>query len=198
MLDILIISGKQGSGKTTTQKIIQEQAQSHYDQIYTFNFADPLYQLHDIVRETLFRKFGIRPEGNKDGLLLQVLGTEWGRAKYGSDFWVGLMKTRVLEIQDKWEKALLIIGDCRFENEFNAFPEALRVRLDCPQSVRETRAESWRANTQHPSEVGLDDYSFMGFFDLYFDTYIHDADHVSTMIIAQLKKQSWLEKRGQS
>lgn len=67
-------------------------------------------------------------------------------------------------------KSLIIVDDCRFENEFDALPEALRIRLEAREEVRRLRADSWREDVFHPSETGLDKYCEEGKFDLVFNT----------------------------
>ena len=62
------------------------------------------------------------------------------------------------------------MDDCRFKNEFNAIPEALRIRLQCPRVVRRIRCTAWRDNEDHPSETDLDSYVDQNKFDLVFET----------------------------
>lgn len=96
----------------------------------------------------------------------------------------------------KTKKLIAIIDDCRFENEFDIMSDALRVRLQASEEVRKARAEVWRTNTQHPSETGLDEYDEQGKFDMYFNTEGEvPAVHIATLIMAQLDKNSWKEKR---
>ena len=122
------------------------------------------YELHDVCLP-LLKKYGIRDATmKKDGELLQVLGTEYGRKLLGDDVWVKVLKRRV----DYWlrvEPHLIIIDDCRFENEHDAFPDALRVHLECSEYMRKSRCSYWRTNTDHPSEIGLDNYRARGRFD---------------------------------
>lgn len=125
------------------------------------NFADPLYEIHDFARNTL-REAGISPPypDAKDGNLLQMLGTEWGRNRIYPDVWVDVCKGRMVK---KLEMArgdglnyIFLIGDCRFMNELTAFPGAFKIRLECSADVRKARVSMWRENQDHPSEVGLD------------------------------------------
>ena len=134
----------------------------------------------------------------KDGPLLQWVGTEFGRNNYGINVWVDILKNKIKKYEaPHWSELnrLVIVDDCRFENEFDAFPEALRVRLVCPEEVRKARTESWRDNTNHPSEIGLDAYEAEKKFDMYLQTDTIDVVHCSTLVAAQLQKGSWKEKR---
>lgn len=145
---------------------------------------------------------GMKSPHKKDGPLLQFLGTEWGRKTYGDAVWVNALRGRVeiekLKRNNDAARLITIISDCRFENEFDAFPEALRIRLVCSEAERKLRAEMWRENTQHPSETGLDLYAAHGKFDLMFNTEdpACTPEHMATLILAQLDKDCWIDKRG--
>ena len=205
MIDILILSGKQGSGKTSTARAVIEQVKLlGYEDVKVWKFAEPLYDLHDIVLDRMEELSGL-PRVTKDGVLLQLLGTDWGRMVFGEDVWVNIMRRALEKLEDELysagqqnKKFLVMIDDCRFPNEFNAFPQALRVRLNADEGVRKSRADSWRENTLHPSEVGLDIFDIEGRFDLYLQTDLKESspNHCATLITAQLLKRTWIEKRG--
>lgn len=191
MKQIILISGAQGSGKTSTQnEIIRRLSGKRSCQV--INFADVIYEMHDRTLDVL-HKFIPRRELVKDGPLLQLLGTEWGRKTIDENIWVRIAQEKYRQIQ--LEDCVVIVGDCRFENEFDAFPEALRIRLECPEKVRKERCSMWRENTKHPSEISLDEYARQGKFDLYIDTSKVTCENATTLIMAQIDKNSWLEKR---
>lgn len=161
---IILLSGKQGAGKTTlAEQLIREWEGPSI----RLKYADPLYALHDIVREVA-SKYGLSPVCPKDGTLLQLLGTEWGRKIYGEDVWVRCLQNTVSRYDQGTN--LIIIDDCRFPNEFEAFPNALRVRLSAPREVRKERCTMWRDNDTHASETALDAHEAEGKFDLVLDT----------------------------
>lgn len=197
MLDIILLSGKQGSGKTTTaEELIRNAKIMGYDFAGSTKFAEVLYELHEYLLNRMEVLTG-KPRVKKDGKLLQLLGTEWGRETYGVNVWVDITRDRVMKYSGGTAKRLVIIDDARFENEFDAFPEALRVRLGAPANVRKSRTDAWRDNEVHPSETGLDNYEQLSKFDLYISTEDPSTpSHTATLILAQLNKRSWLEKRG--
>ncbi len=189
MRKILIISGKQGSGKTSITDGIVKMLGSVAN-IQTFKFAGPLYEMHDAMLPIL-KKYKIRPEDmTKDGELLQTLGTEYGRNKISENVWVNISHRFSTEFVALADTNLAIIDDCRFENEFNGFIDsAFKVRLECPEEVRKARCSYWRENTTHPSETGLDDYAEAGKFDLYLNTEFYDLEQCIKRVINEWHKQ---------
>ena len=213
----LLISGKQGSGKTTLQNEIAMTWQSRIKggRAITVNFADVIYQMHDLCLNVLERYHyrGIK----KDGKLLQLLGTEWGRKTIADNIWVSVLKNRINELilnNSHHANLLFIIGDCRFRNEFDGFPEALRIRLECPRDIRKERCPAWRDTETHPSEIDLDEYakfsegeqlSFMSFFktnekpktkfDLTFHTDLDSINHCVEITMNELLAFNWLNSR---
>lgn len=166
MSRIIVISGKQGSGKSTLAQKVQDMFGGNAK---VYKFADVLYEIHDYIRDKM-RSLGIeRPE--KDGPLLQLLGTEWGRNTVDQNLWPNILLNRLK--QDT--SAAVLIDDCRFENEFDIIKntygdDAIMIRLECPEAVRKARCPAWRPNTEHPSETGLVRYSFEGKFDIVYFT----------------------------
>jgi hypothetical protein len=105
-----------------------------------------------------------------DGQLLQYLGTEWGRARFGEDVWVWGLARRMLETKSQ----VFIVDDLRFRSEAEHLEgclplgaEIYRIRLNADEGIRRLRARKWRPDTTHQSEVDLDDYDM---WDLVLDT----------------------------
>ncbi len=199
-LKVIAASAKQGGGKSTLALEIERLSAEAFDFCHTMKFADPIYELHDIILNKMEQWTGI-PRVKKDGDLLQYLGTEFGRKKYGDNVWVDILLSRIanrdfgtfdkagykegkkFKTENRTGMGLLMIDDLRFENEFDCLgKDVLRVRLECPEAERKLRAESWRDKTTHPSEVGLDGYALSGFFDKYFNT---ASDGKKPTVIAQ-------------
>ena len=109
-MQLVGISGRMGSGKTTLAEVLEEQG-------YTRKaFAEPLYW---IAKRYMFWD-GVKDE--KGRKLLQTLGTECGRA-YNSNVWVKHMeiyiKSRLnMEQVAKYKSPVkIVIDDLRFPNE---------------------------------------------------------------------------------
>lgn len=165
---VVLISGKQGSGKTTLATgIFNHFLNSDSVWLFSMKFADPLYQMQEAIFRVL-EDYGVPKPEKTDGNLLQVLGTEWGRKTRGMNFWVDIAKWRISKLTEKpalWPKhRILLIDDARFPNEIDFMDcvpgvEVLKIRLEAAEHARRARAEKWRESVTHPSEIMLDDYA---------------------------------------
>jgi energy-coupling factor transporter ATP-binding protein EcfA2 len=180
--DVIVLSGPQGSGKTT---IMQKLCESVPAETLAFNliFADTIYGIHNYAYE-LLKERGVTPPPGfvKDGKLLQFLGTEWGRNTFGENVWVNCLLGQMEVIRGcrPGEKNLFIISDCRFRNEFDGV-DGFKVRLEAPKELRKARCSQWRENDAHPSEVDLNGYAAEGRFHCYVDTsldLVKNLDHI--------------------
>lgn len=198
MKQIVLLSGKQGSGKTTLCNNLFRSYTKNGTFVRVINFADTIYEIHNFALGVL-KRYGIERDIVKDGPLLQLLGTEWARKTISENIWVEITQNRIDQMYQQFKtlytKQVFVVGDCRFKNELECIPEALRVRLECPKPVRKERCSAWRENDTHPSEIDLDDWVETGKFDMYFNTQTQTSEHCATMIAAQLDKNTWLEKR---
>jgi hypothetical protein len=150
-------------------------------------FAEPLYEIHNACLPVL-KKHGFVPHDcDKDGAFLQIIGTEYGRKMKGDNVWVDIVRRAVAAAigtaEALGEKMFITIEDARFENEFDAFPDSLRIRLEASEGMRKERTHSWRNATNHASEIGLDKYDLARKFDLYFDSGALSVQRIVTDIM---------------
>lgn len=191
---VILISGKQGAGKTTLANMLQKNLMNYTStKVEMLAFADTLYRMHDFCLGVLSDS-GFDRGLKKDGELLQWLGTEWGR-KIDKDIWVKIVQTRINRIMSNtWaENNIFIISDCRFENEIDNFPDALKIRLTASEAVRKPRCSYWRENSNHPSEVGLDAYESQEKFDLVYDTGKESTATIAVDVIATLRSMNFMQ-----
>lgn len=162
---VVLISGKQGSGKTTLSEnlFIRFITMHSLVDVSRLKFADPLYDIHTQIHEVMAR-YGENFTG-VDGKLLQLLGTEWGRNHIRKSLWVDVARRRIQKIiaMDDFIRKyrVMIIDDSRFPDELTAFDDlctTIKVRLEADEPTRKKRALKWRDNTTHPSEIALDVY----------------------------------------
>lgn len=185
---IILTSGKQGSGKTT----LSDRLASHYSEqeFHKLRFAQPLYEMHDACRDVLKRyDLDGYDFSKKDGNLLQLLGTEWGRERINQQIWVILLHNKLRTLP---EDSIVTVEDCRFENEFDSFsaiPGVIRVRLEAARQSRMRRVSMWRDNENHPSETGLDHYAAMGKFDLTLDADALGQEEVFRVVVERIEQK---------
>jgi len=110
---LIALSGKMGSGKTTTFKLLHDRLGPG---VVLVKFASPLYEAQDY----LYEKFGFGFPAIKDRKLLQWLGTNWAREKNENVF-VDVFKDRVAGLMANG--MTVICDDCRFLNEAEAVRE---------------------------------------------------------------------------
>ncbi len=185
---VILISGTQGSGKTTLQNNLSKALHQQYNiRVKKINFADIIYQIHDYAINVL-KGLGIFDDRAKDGYLLQLLGTEWGRKTRGENIWVDCLKARIKQEEAQLGETTFIIGDARFENEVDLFPDALKIRLECDRDLRKERCSMWRDTEDHPSETGLDSYSAKGKFDLKINTGSCSKEETLIVVLNRIMK----------
>lgn len=182
--DIIMLSAKQGGGKTTLMNEIMRAASRAGRVPHNLIFAQTIYDIHNFALKTLEWR-GIKRDIVKDGPLLQMLGTEWGRNTIDPDIWVKCLQGEMRNISGETgnPKHLFIISDCRFENEFDGV-DAFKVRLEASRDTRYGRCSQWRYNEDHVSETSLDDYARQGKFDCYVDTEKDLASCVNQILTA--------------
>ena len=191
MSKVLLLSGKQGSGKTTIAKTITK---LWFDRkgkmVVEVPFAQTLYEMHDFLL-SLMDTYGFKRDIVKDGPLLQFLGTDWGRKNFGENVWIDILKKKIANLETKydWADLLVIVPDCRFKNEFDAFPNALRIRLECDRELRKKRCSAWRENENHASEIDLDEYVKLRKFDDTYDTGDLTISFCSDRILRQIDEK---------
>lgn len=170
---MVLISGKMGSGKTTTADRLAVELSKVYP-VSRPRFAGPLYEMHDAVL-AIARKHGLCLDVKKDGALLQVLGTEWMRNTVDKNGWITCAVNHYKDFDGA--NAVVIIDDCRFKNELEIpIKPRLAVRLECPRDIRKARCDQWRENETHPSEVDLDDWLHR--FDQVYDSSVMPVDAI--------------------
>lgn len=190
IFQVIEISGKQGSGKSTLSAEIRKhilERNKNFGAVEII-FAGAIYEIHDTCRN-IMKTHGLKVDQRKDGPLLQFLGTEWGRKTFGDNVWVDIVKNKIKQYrlaakEKKLEGCVIVIPDLRFKNEVGVYPGSIKVRLECPEFERMQRCSSWRSNTQHQSEIDLDDCPEK--FNFIFDTALIPAPEIAKKLLSDI------------
>lgn len=152
---LIALSASMGSGKTTALEIIRKLVTSSSDDVFfrKIRFSAALYKLQFTVYDAL----GI-PHDNtlKDGKLLQVLGTDWGR-NYDENIWVNQFEREFKGVDFVPNNVVFVCDDCRFDNEAAKVKELggtiiklVRPQYLIPESIVKGR------DVKHASEAGIE------------------------------------------
>lgn len=199
MYKVIQLSGPQGAGKSTLARTITAKSRAlGFDKVFTIKFADPLYEQHEYCLNKMSRATGIERDA-KDGTFLQRIGDHW-REKYGKNIFVNILNKRITEITQRChdERVLIVVDDLRYRNEFDGVNTSLSVRLDADESVRQFRAEKWRPNTSHSSEIDILEYVQQRKFDLHYWTDQHEntPTFMAEQIEMLLLTKPWIEVKN--
>ena len=141
---LVAFTGRARAGKDTAAQAVGVALEKNGHRWVTMHFADPLKEAATAVQRTLELPI------TKDRLLLQVLGTQWGRATH-PDFWVHIFIDRFAQVLKETPDASVLVADVRFPNEVAALRRLgfliVRIRRPALDSVIDP----------HESEHALDD-----------------------------------------
>jgi GTPase SAR1 family protein len=149
------LSGKKGSGKTTLANHL-----IHKHRFIELSWATPLKEhvgkgLFGFTDEQVYgdKKEVIDPFWNcTPRYVLQLVGTEFFRERFDSDFWVKLGIRQMNKLQDRGFENI-IFPDCRFPNEAKA------IEVAGGMMIRVVKAGDVVEDT-HASETSLDNFDF--------------------------------------
>lgn len=120
-LTIIGLCGLAGSGKST---VAMELMGRHG--FWIAPFARVLKAMSGVVltsremsgdlKETPLAKLG----GRTPRQFMQLLGTEFGRANFGEDFWVDIWRQKIKDESNSHGQTLFVVDDVRFANESQA------------------------------------------------------------------------------
>lgn len=113
---VVALSGAAGSGKSTVADYL---VRNGFTRV---KFAAPLKAMCSAIGLTDAHIEGELKEqpcallqGKTPRYAMQTLGTEWGRALLGDDFWVGLWRQAANDVLESGGS--VVVDDCRFPNE---------------------------------------------------------------------------------
>lgn len=137
----IALIAKAGSGKNTVCDMLS----SLNTNFKEYKFAAKLYEAQYAIQNVL----GL--PNVKEGVLLQFLGTEYGRACHGEDFWIKKLKKSLKETD------FPIITDCRFKDELNWCKENGFITIKIYRDIDKRIEFVGNRDQNHRSEIDLDD-----------------------------------------
>ena len=182
---VIMISAKQGSGKSALAKGLQRSL----TKCAITRFSKPLYEMHDKILSTMNR---YNYDIELDKTLLQILG-DWAR---GIDSEV-IVKCLLKDIS-RFRAAgmnFVIVDDLRYKREFSCVP-SINIRLECDKEVRKARCSQWRENDTHSSETDLDDW--VDKFDIVIDTGVSTKEETLNKVLELINGRIFEGARTQS
>lgn len=148
------ISGKAYSGKDFTADVIKKLFPDL--KIYKIAYADAVRNmLKGIVDVDAIYKLN-KKEEPIEGLgvslreLMQSLGTDWGRHILGDNFWVNILNKRINDNSFLAEADVVVISDCRFQNEIDYIINQDGIVLNIIANSQEYRKSKF---SEHESEM---------------------------------------------
>ena len=144
MKQVIAISGKMHSGKTTVSNIIKGKMVDK--NVVHLPFAGPLKEFATLLGWN----------GKKDAKgrrLLQLLGTECGRACIDVEIWTKAWKKSFEALPDN---TIVLVDDMRFQNELAVLCSLQDVIfIDVIRPSEQSFRSKWFPWTQHSSERGV-------------------------------------------
>lgn len=175
-MKIINISGKAQHGKDSSALLIKEKLEAKNKKVLITHYADLL----KYEAKQFFNWDGVKDEKGRH--ILQYIGTDVIRAK-NPDYWVGFIKEFIGMFSDEWD--YVIIGDCRFVNECEAWKVDGWPNVTVRVIRYNFKSELTIEQLNHPSETALDDYKF--------DWYIHNLGEMKLLEEEVDEFIEWLE-----
>lgn len=116
-VEIFVFSGKMGSGKDFLAKVLHSMLPPK--PTIFLSLADTM-KIEGIVKGGLDREKVYGKKDEKTRLVLQKIGTEEGRVKFGYDIWIKFLYEWMLQHQQRGIQRFFIT-DMRFKNEYTFF-----------------------------------------------------------------------------
>lgn len=145
---MIAITGYAGSAKSTLAAAIRDSA-SQAGVAVIESLGRTIYQIHDVAAAAL-EEAGIVGMPEKDRVLLQLLGDDWGRNTLGVDVWVDALIRRVNA--NYTARELVIVDDLRMASDAEALRNVYGPKVYVVKISRENNPGATDGIINHTSE----------------------------------------------
>ncbi len=117
---VIGLTGVAGCGKDTAADTLREK-----HRFLKLSFAEPIYDMIsiatrapvDVLKTRAGKEVALDRVGASPRLMMQKLGTEWGREMISPELWIKNLDSRLSDIDSRVGILGLVISDVRFQNE---------------------------------------------------------------------------------
>ena len=143
-------NGGMGVGKSTAIRLLEDVLGYPPSLV---KFAGPLYDMQEYIYNRISSVYTRPPEFTKDRMLLQWLGTDWGRNTIDKNLWVNLWKADVKSALDKGY--FVVCDDVRFDNEAELVRSFGGIVINISRKDGTEHAQGGVGIKNHASESGI-------------------------------------------
>lgn len=173
-MKLIAFTGGMGVGKSTAIQYLKDYQKNS---VRCLKFAQPLYDMQDMIYRRISQVHARPSTFIKDRKLLQWLGTEWGRDTISQNLWVDLWKAEVAQLSADEPDTIIVCDDLRFNNEAEVVKSLAGKVVKVVTEIITDRDVAGNGIKNHISEGGIS----LGFVDIVVENNTSMKDFLSRL-----------------